>query len=199
MLSNRSEAFTAVNQPWRCVPKNSTILRPAHAVPSSKSPKFSPRRPPQVAEWETSARNARHGVTLSKIQGASSMRETARARHQDYSEPLLFGIVVGTWFAAPADKDDDGWMGDIQKGDELQVPRVRRFEPRAPGSNLFDETAGMHHRSIHRLHSAAGHSIQVSSSLQVKSRSFTISLYRSCLTRWGSASLMPLTRASGIT
>jgi hypothetical protein len=36
-------------------------------------------------------------------------------------------------------------------------------------------------------------------SLQVKSRSFTIPLYRSCLMRWGSASLMPLTRASGIT
>ena len=34
--------------------------------------------------------------------------------------------------------------------------------------------------------------------LQVKSRSFTIPLYRSCLTslRWGSASLMPLTRAT---
>jgi hypothetical protein len=31
------------------------------------------------------------------------------------------------------------------------------------------------------------------SSLQVKPRSFTIQLYRSCLTRWGSASLMPLT------
>ncbi len=30
---------------------------------------------------------------------------------------------------------------DIKKGDEL--PRVRRFEPRAPGSNLFDETAGI--------------------------------------------------------
>ncbi len=38
----------------------------------------------------------------------------------------------------------------------------------------------------------------MASSLQVKPRSFTIPLYRSCLTRWGSASWMPLTRASGI-
>ena len=34
----------------RCVPKKSTILHPAHAVMPPKSPKFSPRRPPQVAE-----------------------------------------------------------------------------------------------------------------------------------------------------
>ena len=32
----------------------------------------------------------------------------------------------------------------------------------------------------------------MASSLQVKPRSFTIPLYKSCLTRWGSASLMPL-------
>jgi hypothetical protein len=32
--------------------------------------------------------------------------------------PLLFWKVVGTWFAAPADKDDT-WMGDIKKGDEF--------------------------------------------------------------------------------
>ena len=53
-------------------------------------------------------------------------------------EPLLFGIVAGTWFVAPADKDDDEWMGNIKKGDELL--KVRRFEPMAPGSNHFDET-----------------------------------------------------------
>jgi hypothetical protein len=39
----------------------------------------------------------------------------------------------------------------------------------------------------------------MASSLQVKPRFFTISLYRSRLTRRGPASLMPLTRASGIT
>ena len=37
-------------EPCRCVPKNSTISRPAHAVLLLKSPKFSPRRPPQVAD-----------------------------------------------------------------------------------------------------------------------------------------------------
>jgi hypothetical protein len=38
-------------EPYRCVPKNSTILRPAQAALPPKSPKISPRRPPQVAEW----------------------------------------------------------------------------------------------------------------------------------------------------
>ncbi len=37
-------------EPCRRVPKNSTILRPAHAVLSPKSPKFPPRRPLQVAD-----------------------------------------------------------------------------------------------------------------------------------------------------
>jgi hypothetical protein len=94
-----------------------------------------PLAPPR-AEYYTRDYLTRQGVKLGKE--AREGQFVAIELTYD-SEPLLFGIVVGTWFAAPADKDDDEWMGDIKKGDELL--RVRRFEPMAPGSNHFDETA----------------------------------------------------------
>jgi hypothetical protein len=63
-------------EPCRRVPKNSTILRPAHAVRPPKSPKFSPTRrwPPQVRRWPTCQASVRtaHATLFPRIGAAVS-------------------------------------------------------------------------------------------------------------------------------